>query len=89
MQPKHLPDLWSVDHQQERLDVKAAENRIDREQYLLATKVGTYFLVSRINSDEMNGKYFLPMSKPNFLIMKLASSISLHATMYIYIQERL
>jgi len=38
MQPKHLPELWSVNHQQERLGVKAAENRIDVEQYMLATQ---------------------------------------------------
>jgi len=38
MKPKHLPALWSVNHQEERLGVKAAENRIDQEQYILATK---------------------------------------------------
>jgi len=38
MKPKYLPDLWSVNHQEERLGVKAAENRIDMEQYLLATQ---------------------------------------------------
>ena len=37
MQPKFLPPLWSVNHQEERLGVKAAENRIDMEQYKLAT----------------------------------------------------
>jgi len=37
MLPKFLPPLWSVNHQKERLDVKAAENRIDMEQYKLAT----------------------------------------------------
>ena len=39
MKPKHLPDLWSVNHQEERLGVKAAENRIDMEQDILATQV--------------------------------------------------
>ena len=38
MHPKHLPDLWSIDHQQQRLDIKAAENRIDMEQYRMATE---------------------------------------------------
>ncbi|XP_023343406.1 exonuclease 3'-5' domain-containing protein 2 [Eurytemora carolleeae] len=38
MKPKHLPDLWSINHQEERLGVKAAENRIDMEQYILATQ---------------------------------------------------
>ncbi|TRY69122.1 hypothetical protein TCAL_04110 [Tigriopus californicus] len=37
MKPKFLPPLWSVDHQQERLDVKAAENRIDLNAYRIAT----------------------------------------------------
>jgi len=38
MKPAFLPDLWSVDHQADRLGVKAAENRIDMEQYKLATE---------------------------------------------------
>jgi len=38
MKPAFLPDLWSVDHQADRLGVKAAENRIDLEQYKLATE---------------------------------------------------
>ena len=38
MKPQHLPPLWSVDHQEERLGVKAADNRIDMEQYKLATE---------------------------------------------------
>jgi len=38
MKPKHLPPLWSINHQAERLGVKAAENRIDQEQYILATQ---------------------------------------------------
>lgn len=38
MKPRHLPELWSIDHQQERLDVKAAENRIDMTEYKLATE---------------------------------------------------
>ena len=38
MKPKFLPDLWSVDHQAERLEVKAKENRIDLEQYRMATE---------------------------------------------------
>lgn len=37
MKPKFLPPLWSVDHQQERLDVKAAEKRIDLNDYKIAT----------------------------------------------------
>ena len=37
MKPKFLPELWSVDHQEERLGVKAKENRIDLAQYRLAT----------------------------------------------------
>lgn len=36
MKPKHLPPLWSVDHQQVRLDAKAAENRIDEKDYRTA-----------------------------------------------------
>jgi len=36
MKPQHLPELWSVEHQAERLEVKAKENRIDLEQYKLA-----------------------------------------------------
>ena len=38
MRPQHLPPLWSVDHQEERLGVKAADNRIDMDQYKLATE---------------------------------------------------
>ena len=38
MQPRHLPPLWSVQHQEERLGVKAADNRIDAAQYELATR---------------------------------------------------
>jgi len=38
MKPAFLPDLWSVDHQADRLGVKAAENRIDIDQYKLATE---------------------------------------------------
>ena len=38
--PSFLPDLWSVDHQAERLDVKAAEQRIDMVQYKLAREGG-------------------------------------------------
>jgi len=38
MKPKFLPPLWSVDHQEERLGVKAAEKRIDMAQYKLATE---------------------------------------------------
>jgi len=40
MKPRFLPDLWSVDHQAERLDVKAAEQRIDMVQYKLAMEGG-------------------------------------------------
>ena len=36
MRPQHLPPLWSVDHQQQRLDIKAAENRMDPEDYKMA-----------------------------------------------------
>eukprot|EP00088_Acartia_fossae_P022853 TRINITY_DN2395_c0_g1_i1.p1 TRINITY_DN2395_c0_g1~~TRINITY_DN2395_c0_g1_i1.p1 ORF type:complete len:602 (+),score=79.45 TRINITY_DN2395_c0_g1_i1:69-1874(+) len=38
MKPKYLPPLWSVNHQEERLGVKASEKRIDQEQYILATQ---------------------------------------------------
>ena len=38
MKPEFLPPLWSVDHQADRLGVKAAENRIDMDQYKLATE---------------------------------------------------
>ena len=38
MRPEHLPPLWSVDHQEERLSLKAADNRIDMQQYKLATE---------------------------------------------------
>ncbi len=37
MTPRFLPPLWSIDHQQIRLDCKAAENRIDMDAYKLAT----------------------------------------------------
>ena len=46
MKPKFLHKLWSVDHQAERLQVKAKENRIDLEQYKLATD-----LVPAINAE--------------------------------------
>ena len=36
MKPAHLPPLWSVDHQQERLDIRQAENRIDKKDYEVA-----------------------------------------------------
>jgi hypothetical protein len=36
MKPRFLPPLWSVDHQKERLDIRAAENRIDAEDYAKA-----------------------------------------------------
>ena len=38
MEPRHLPPLWSVHHQNDRLESKAAENRIDQAQYKLATQ---------------------------------------------------
>ena len=38
MQPRHLPPLWSVHHQADRLESKAADNRIDLAQYRLATQ---------------------------------------------------
>ena len=38
MQPRHLPPLWSVHHQADRLETKAADNRIDQAQYKLATQ---------------------------------------------------
>ena len=38
MSPRHLPPLWSVDHQADRLETKAADNRIDMEQYRIATE---------------------------------------------------
>eukprot|EP00095_Tigriopus_kingsejongensis_P011431 maker-scaffold222_size251774-snap-gene-0.18 protein:Tk11431 transcript:maker-scaffold222_size251774-snap-gene-0.18-mRNA-1 annotation:"exonuclease 3 -5 domain-containing protein 2-like isoform x2" len=37
MKPKYLPPLWSVDHQQERLDIKATEKRINMDDYRTAT----------------------------------------------------
>ena len=38
MEPRHLPPLWSVHHQADRLETKAADNRIDQAQYKLATQ---------------------------------------------------
>ena len=38
MKPRHLPPLWSVHHQADRLETKAADNRIDQAQYKLATQ---------------------------------------------------
>ena len=37
MNPRYLPPFWSVNHQQQRLDVRAAENRIDPHDYRVAT----------------------------------------------------
>ena len=36
MKPKHMPPNWSIDHQKERLDIKASENRIDPHEYKMA-----------------------------------------------------
>ena len=36
MQPKFLPPFWSVSHQQQRLETRAAEKRIDPEDYKVA-----------------------------------------------------
>ena len=36
MNPKFLHPNWSVDHQKQRLEIKAAENRIDPDDYALA-----------------------------------------------------
>ena len=36
MAPKFLPPLWSVDHQKQRLDIRAMENRIDPADYSIA-----------------------------------------------------
>ena len=47
MTPKYLPPFWSVNHQQQRLDVKYADKRIDPEDYRAA--VG-----SRISSEKCN-----------------------------------
>ena len=44
MQPRHLPPLWSVHHQADRLETKAADNRIDLEQYRLATEGAAHHL---------------------------------------------
>lgn len=39
MKPEFLPPLWSVDHQQERLDIRAQENRIETNDYNLANGI--------------------------------------------------
>ena len=39
MQPKYLPPFWSVSHQQQRLETRVVEKRIDPEDYKVA--VGT------------------------------------------------
>jgi len=36
MKPQHLPPHWSVDHQKQRLDIKANEARIDLKDYAKA-----------------------------------------------------
>jgi exonuclease 3'-5' domain-containing protein 2 len=36
MKPKFLPPLWSVDHQKQRLDIRAQEKRITPSDYTLA-----------------------------------------------------
>merc|ERR1712029_604425 len=36
MKPQHLPPNWSVDHQKQRLDIKANEARIDPKDYAKA-----------------------------------------------------
>ena len=36
MNPRFLPPLWSVDHQQERLMYKASINRLDEEDRRIA-----------------------------------------------------
>lgn len=36
MKPRHMPPNWSIDHQKERLDIKASENRIDPHEYKMA-----------------------------------------------------
>ena len=36
MKPQFLPDLWSVDHQKLRLDIRVEEKRIDLEDYAKA-----------------------------------------------------
>ena len=59
MKPQHLPALWSVNHQQERLGVKAAENRIDMEQYILATQVRTGYVEQYILAAQVRLGYIL------------------------------
>lgn len=36
MQPKYLPPFWSVSHQQQRLETRVVEKRIDPEDYKVA-----------------------------------------------------
>ena len=36
MKPKYLPPFWSVSHQEQRLDIRLAEKRIDLEDYKIA-----------------------------------------------------
>lgn len=36
MKPKYLPPFWSVSHQEQRLDIRLAEKRIDLKDYEIA-----------------------------------------------------
>ena len=36
MKPKYLPPFWSVSHQEQRLDIRLAEKRIDLKDYKIA-----------------------------------------------------
>lgn len=36
MQPKFLPELWNVNHNADRLEVRASEGRIDNEDLVVA-----------------------------------------------------
>ena len=39
MNPKHLPPLWSVDHQKQRLEIKAKEKRIPQDEFRIASGI--------------------------------------------------
>lgn len=40
MKPKHLPKLWSVSHNQERLVIRQTQNRIEPEDARVAGLTG-------------------------------------------------
>ncbi|XP_055538985.1 exonuclease 3'-5' domain-containing protein 2 isoform X2 [Wyeomyia smithii] len=54
MKPKHMPDLWSVEHNFKRLEIRADEGRVDEQDLLVAGVKRPILNGSSSNSNSSN-----------------------------------